>query len=168
MKKLNKVAMLFASAALAAPSQKGCAVAGVQLALRQQYSLVPLRHCSVPSPLRQFADPLAACNSAAVGTRGAAPMCAAAVAAIGAARAADAKSIATLFSFFIESPLEEGRRGGAKRPNRKRENLANTRFDERSPPINSLCQSFFGRPHFGRDAQGRKPQCCAGATGSDE
>jgi hypothetical protein len=37
----------------------------------------------------------------------------AANAAMGAARAADANSIATLFSFFIESPLEESRNGGA-------------------------------------------------------
>jgi hypothetical protein len=96
------------------------------------------------------------------------PVCAAANAAMGAASAADAKSIATLLSFFIESPLEEGRSGGAERPNRKRENLANTRFDERSPPINSLCQSFFGRLHFGRAVQGRKPQCCAGATSGAE
>jgi hypothetical protein len=53
-----------------------------------------------------------------------------------------------LFSFFIESPLEESRTGGAKRPNRKRENLANTRFDERSPPINSLCQPILQTASF--------------------
>ena len=39
--------------------------------------------------------------------------------AIGAARAADARSIATLFSFVIDSPLEESRSKPAKRPNGK-------------------------------------------------
>jgi hypothetical protein len=74
------------------------AVAGVQKPSRQQSSLVPFIH-TVPSTLRQLS--MAA---------GAIPPWAAATAAIGAASAADAKSIATLFSFFIESPLKESRR----------------------------------------------------------
>jgi hypothetical protein len=59
--------------------------------------------------LRQLAEPSAAWSSAAVGTRGAAPVCAAASATTGAASAAVANNIATVFSFFIESPLEESR-----------------------------------------------------------
>jgi hypothetical protein len=126
---------------------------------------VPFFHCSVPSALRQLSAPVAYLNSSAVGTLAGAPAGAGTpICAHPEANAADANSIATLFTFFIESPLEESRWGGAKRPNRKRENWANTRFDERSPPINSLCQSFSGRLHFGHATQGRKPRCCAGAT----
>ena len=96
-----------------APSHTAAAVAGVQKPSRQQCSLVPFFHTSEPSPLRQLSAALAAFSCSAVG---AAPVCAAANTATGAARAADANSIATLFSFFIESPLEDGRSGGAKRP----------------------------------------------------
>jgi hypothetical protein len=67
-----------------APSQPSAAVAGVQKASRQQSSLVPFFQ-TVPSvPLRQLSIDLACANAA-----------------IGAASAADAKSTATLFSFFM-------------------------------------------------------------------
>jgi hypothetical protein len=74
-----------------APSQFSAAVAGVQLASRQQSSFVPFFH-TVPSAARQLSTDFWA-NALD----------------IGAASAADAKSIATLFSFFIDSPLEESR-----------------------------------------------------------
>lgn len=63
-----------------APSQPAPAVAGVQLALRQQSSLVPFFQTSSPVPLRQLST---VCAPAAV------------------ARAAEANNIATLFSFFM-------------------------------------------------------------------
>jgi hypothetical protein len=75
------------------------AVAGVQEPSRQQCSLVPFFQIKEPSPLFQL--------SWFDGIPGV--LCAAAEAAMGAASAADAKSIATMFSFFIESPLEECR-----------------------------------------------------------
>jgi hypothetical protein len=84
---------------LIAPSQSAAAVAGVQNASRQQYSLVPLRHTSEPSAERQLSIEPAAW----------------AWAAIGAASAADANSTATIFNFFIDSPLEEGPQKPAKR-----------------------------------------------------
>jgi hypothetical protein len=68
------------------------AVAGVQKASRQHSSFVPLRQTVVPSPARQLSTVLACANAA-----------------IGAASAADAKSTATRFNFFIDSPLEESR-----------------------------------------------------------
>jgi hypothetical protein len=71
------------------------AVAGVQEASRQQNSLVPFFQIRLPSPFFQLSW-----------LEGPAIACAAAEAAIGAASAAAAKSIATLFSFFIESPLK--------------------------------------------------------------
>jgi hypothetical protein len=82
-----------------APSQSALAVAGVQNPSRQQCSLVPFFQIRAPSPFFQLSW-----------LEGAPMACAAAEAAMGAASTADAKSIATLFSFFIESPLEESRR----------------------------------------------------------
>jgi hypothetical protein len=64
-----------------APSQPWAAVAGVQLASRQHSSLVPFFH-TVPSAARQLST---VCAPAAV------------------AKAAVAKSIATLFSFCMVS-----------------------------------------------------------------
>ena len=80
-----------------APSQFSAAVAGVQKPLRQQSSLVPFFQV-MPSTLRQLSIDF-----------GAMPVWAAATAATGAASAAAAKSIATLFNFFIDCPLEESR-----------------------------------------------------------
>jgi hypothetical protein len=68
---------------LMAPSQFSAAVAGVQLALRQHSSFVPFFH-TVPSAARQLSTDFWA-NALD----------------IGAASAADAKSNATLFSFFM-------------------------------------------------------------------
>jgi hypothetical protein len=75
-----------------APSQRSSAVAGVQPASRQHSSLVPFFQ-TVPSAARQLSIDFACANAA-----------------IGAASAADANSTATLFNFFIDSPLEESRR----------------------------------------------------------
>jgi hypothetical protein len=63
-----------------APSQPTAAVAGVQLASRQQSSFVPFFQASSPVPLRQLSI---VCAPAAV------------------ARAADAINIATLLSLFM-------------------------------------------------------------------
>jgi hypothetical protein len=73
------------------------AVAGVQNASRQHSSFVPLRQTVAPSAARQLSSDLAP------------PEWAAASAAIGVASAAAANSTATLFNFFIDSPLEESR-----------------------------------------------------------
>ena len=72
------------AAGFTAPSQLSAAVAGVQNGLRQHSSLVPFFHTSDPSPLRQLSTVLAWAKAA-----------------IGAARAAAATSITTLFSFFM-------------------------------------------------------------------
>src|SRR3990167_101557 len=72
-----------AAAGFSAPSQAALAVAGVQLASRQQSSLVPFFQ-TVPSVERQLSAPLDCAKAAK-----------------GAAIAADAKSTATLFSFFM-------------------------------------------------------------------
>jgi hypothetical protein len=83
---------------LITPSQASSAVAGVQLASRQHSSLVPFFQ-TVPVADFQLSIDFAA------------PPCDAANAPIGAASAADANSTATLFNFFIDSPLEESRSG---------------------------------------------------------
>jgi hypothetical protein len=72
-----------------APSHFSSAVAGVQPESRQHSSLVPFFH-TVPSEARQLSTDF-----------GAMPPCAAANEAMGAASAADAKSTATLFNFFM-------------------------------------------------------------------
>jgi hypothetical protein len=74
---------------LIAPSHFSSAVAGVQPASRQQSSFVPFFQ-TVPSEARQLSTDF-----------GAMPPWAAANDAIGAASAADAKSTATLFNFFM-------------------------------------------------------------------
>src|ERR1700712_1492208 len=79
-----------------APSQVGSAVAGVQNASRQQSSLVPFFQVR-PVVLTQLSTVLAWANADVP------------VVAPVAAIAAVAMSDATLFSFFIDSPLEEGR-----------------------------------------------------------
>src|SRR5215510_6784537 len=66
-----------------APSQTGFAVAGVQLALRQQVSPAPLFQ-TVPSPARQLSAELDCAKTI-----------------IGAAKVAEANSAATLLSFFM-------------------------------------------------------------------
>ncbi|MDE2082993.1 MAG: hypothetical protein KGI90_16730, partial [Burkholderiales bacterium] len=66
-----------------APSQPGAAVAGVQPESRQHSSLVPFFQ-TVPSVARQLSTVFAWANAT-----------------IGAASAADAKSTATLFNFFM-------------------------------------------------------------------
>jgi len=63
-----------------APSQAAAAVAGVQVASRQQYSAVPFFQASSPVPLRQLSTD---CAPAAV------------------AKAAEANTIATLLNFFM-------------------------------------------------------------------
>jgi hypothetical protein len=75
-----------------APSQAASAVAGLQPASRQHSSLLPFFQTVAPSAARQLSIDFACANAA-----------------IGAASAADAKSTATLFNFFIDSPLEESR-----------------------------------------------------------
>jgi peptidoglycan/LPS O-acetylase OafA/YrhL len=87
---------------LIAPSHESSALAGVQKASRQQSSLLPFFHGVTPSAARQLSIDFACANAA-----------------IGAASAAVAKSTATLFNFFIDSPLEESRSKPANRPNRK-------------------------------------------------
>jgi hypothetical protein len=59
-------------------------VAGDQLTSRQQFSPAPFFQTSVPSPLRQLSAELDCANPT-----------------IGAAKAADANSTATLLSFFM-------------------------------------------------------------------
>jgi hypothetical protein len=63
-----------------APSHRGSAVAGVQLALRQHNSFVPFFHTSSPVPFFQLSEDWALTAVAS---------------------AAEANSIATLFSFFM-------------------------------------------------------------------
>jgi hypothetical protein len=92
-------------------------VAGVQPASRQHSAPEPFFQTSVPSPLRQLSAELDCAKTAS-----------------GAVKAADANSTATLLSFFIGSPLRGIAAVACEIPNRKRENLANTRFCERSPP----------------------------------
>jgi hypothetical protein len=93
-------------------------VAGVQLASRQHSAPEPFFHTSEPSPLRQLSAELDCAEAES-----------------GAAKAADANSMATLLSFFMVLLSGDCRRLPAKNLNRKRENRANTRFCERSPPI---------------------------------
>ena len=75
-----------------APSHWGSAVAGVQNPSRQQSSLVPFFQTE-PSVARQLSAGLPCAKAPDKG----------------AASAADANSNATLFSFFIDSPLKESR-----------------------------------------------------------
>ena len=74
------VAGAAALGATMAPSQPAAAVAGVQVASRQQSSLVPFFQACSPVPLRQLSTD---CAPAAV------------------AKAADANTIATLLNFFM-------------------------------------------------------------------
>src|SRR5436190_1904978 len=76
---------------LMAPSQSGCAVAGVQLASRQQSSFVPFFQ-GMPVALTQLSIVLAWANTLDAET----------------ASVADAKSDATLFSFFMILLSREG------------------------------------------------------------
>jgi hypothetical protein len=99
-----------------APSHSAAAVAGVQLVSRQHSSLVPFFH-TMPSVERQLSTVLA-CAKATTG----------------AASAADANSIATLFSFFIDSPLEESRRCLRNVQSIRRENRAKPCGHGHSPP----------------------------------
>jgi predicted hydrocarbon binding protein len=84
---------------LITPSQASLAVAGVQPAPRQHRSLVPFFQVMPVADIQLSFD------------FGAPPLWLAASADIGAASATDANSAATLFSFFIDSPLEESRSG---------------------------------------------------------
>jgi hypothetical protein len=125
-------------------------VAGVQNGVRQHSSLVPFFQ-TLPSTARQLSTGLPCAKAPDKG----------------AASAADANSNATLFSFFIDSPLKESRRNTAERPNRKRENLANTRFGERSPPTTHCAIWLSAKPYFGRSPPPAQAPCCASATAGE-
>ena len=138
-----------------APSHCLSAVAGVQKLSRQQSSFVPFFQ-TVPSVARQLSFVALDCATDASG----------------AASAADAKSTATLFSFFIDSPLEESRRRACVSPNRQAgasvvlpgKNLC---VHARTGPCHrqkSLCHRVSDAPYSGPRVASPRPRCCAAAT----
>ena len=129
-----------------APSQFSAAVAGVQFVSRQHSSLVPFFQTVAPSVARQLSIDLAWAKTA-----------------IGAASAADAKSTATLFSFFM---ILLSRKAAVGCVTSKSEvgKASKHAYWRRFATDESLCHRVFGRLRFRPSDAACRRSCCKAAT----